>query len=179
MFVHGRECYRRNSFMVIYFFYKNIIFVLPIFWYGIFSAFSGTMIYNLWLYQSYNFAYTGMPIVWYCTYDWEHSKSRLMNEPSLYEIGLQNKCFNRYKFWSSYINAIWQSFVLTLITYLTLNHSCGVGLVASSDSIILEESAFSGSLLLNGAFIFQAVVWAVNVKILILTNTHSCISLFW
>jgi len=29
MFYHGREAYRRNSYLVIYMFYKNILFVLP------------------------------------------------------------------------------------------------------------------------------------------------------
>jgi len=32
LFVHGREAYRRNSYLVCYIFYKNILFVLPQFW---------------------------------------------------------------------------------------------------------------------------------------------------
>ena len=42
LFVHGREAYRRNSFLILYMFYKNVIYVLPIFFYGICSTFSGT-----------------------------------------------------------------------------------------------------------------------------------------
>ena len=41
LFVHGRECYRRNSFATVYIFYKNILLTAPLFIYGIFSAFSG------------------------------------------------------------------------------------------------------------------------------------------
>ena len=33
IFVHGRESYRKNSFIVVYNFYKNIIFVIAQFWY--------------------------------------------------------------------------------------------------------------------------------------------------
>lgn len=33
LLVHGRESYRKNSFIVVYNFYKNIIFVIPQFWY--------------------------------------------------------------------------------------------------------------------------------------------------
>lgn len=84
---------------MIYFFYKNIIFVLPIFWYGLLSLFSGTQIYNPWLYQSYNFAYTGLPICWFCTFDWQYTKQQLMADPSLYSIGLQDRCFNKFVFW--------------------------------------------------------------------------------
>jgi phospholipid-transporting ATPase len=50
LFVHGREAYRRNSYLIGYMFYKNVIFVFPIFWYGFFSAFSGTAIYDNILY---------------------------------------------------------------------------------------------------------------------------------
>lgn len=31
LFDHGREAYRRNSYLVCYIFYKNVIFVLPMF----------------------------------------------------------------------------------------------------------------------------------------------------
>jgi phospholipid-transporting ATPase len=42
LFVHGREAYRRNSFLVIYMFYKNILLVIPVWWFGAYSLFSGT-----------------------------------------------------------------------------------------------------------------------------------------
>jgi phospholipid-transporting ATPase len=29
LFVHGRESYRKNSYLVVYIFYKNILFVSP------------------------------------------------------------------------------------------------------------------------------------------------------
>jgi phospholipid-transporting ATPase len=41
LFFHGREAYRRNSFTIIYMFYKNITFVMPQYWFGFVSAFSG------------------------------------------------------------------------------------------------------------------------------------------
>lgn len=50
MFVHGRECYRRNGFLITYFFYKNIIFTLPLFYFGFFNHFSGLLIYDPILY---------------------------------------------------------------------------------------------------------------------------------
>lgn len=41
MFVHGREAYRKNSYIVLYNFYKNCLFVVPQYWYGFFSVQSG------------------------------------------------------------------------------------------------------------------------------------------
>mmetsp|Transcript_64251 Transcript_64251/g.88870 ORF Transcript_64251/g.88870 Transcript_64251/m.88870 type:complete len:111 (+) Transcript_64251:409-741(+) len=38
--VHGREYYRRNCYLVNYSFYKNFVYVLPIFIFGFYTAFS-------------------------------------------------------------------------------------------------------------------------------------------
>ena len=37
LFIHGRESYRRNSYLILYMFYKNLILVLPIFYFGFMS----------------------------------------------------------------------------------------------------------------------------------------------
>jgi P-type E1-E2 ATPase len=41
LFIHGREAYRRNSFLIIYSFYKNFLYIIAQYWFGFFSAFSG------------------------------------------------------------------------------------------------------------------------------------------
>ena len=41
LFFHGREAYRRNSMLILYIFYKNFLYVLPQFFAGFISAFSG------------------------------------------------------------------------------------------------------------------------------------------
>jgi Phospholipid-translocating P-type ATPase C-terminal len=46
LLVHGRWSYRRITSMVLYFFYKNILFGLTIFFYNILAAFSGQILYN-------------------------------------------------------------------------------------------------------------------------------------
>ena len=107
MFVHGREAYRRNSYLVLYIFYKNVLYVLPLFYYGMFSCFSGTTFYDGQMYQAFNIFFTGMPVCWYCTYDFAYSKDRFLHDPSLYKIGLKNKCFNRFVFWQWYTYGIW------------------------------------------------------------------------
>lgn len=84
MFVHGRECYRRNAYLIVYFFFKNLLYVLPIWYYGWYSLFSGAQIYNQLLYSSYNVVFTAMPICWYATFDWEFTKETLLEKPSTY-----------------------------------------------------------------------------------------------
>ena len=61
----GRECYRRNSYLICYNFFKNLILVLPQFWFGFFNGLSGQTIYNPFLFQLYNIIYASLPIVIY------------------------------------------------------------------------------------------------------------------
>jgi len=90
LLVHGRETYRRNSYVVGYMFYKNIIFCMSLFWFGMFSTFSGQMIFDEWLYQMYNVVFTFAAIMWFAIFDLEYPKEVLMTEPKYYIIGLEN-----------------------------------------------------------------------------------------
>ena len=81
LFVHGREAYRRNSFAVVYIFYKNILGTAPIFFFGVVSLFSGSLPYHLTLYNNFNPFYTSLPIIWLSTMDHEHPKEKLLSTP--------------------------------------------------------------------------------------------------
>lgn len=96
MFIHGREAYRRNSYVVLYMFYKNVLYVLPIFYYGWYSQFGGTPFYGQVFYQGYNIVLTASPVIWFGCFDLEYTKESFMSNPQLYKIGLKNYCFNRY-----------------------------------------------------------------------------------
>ena len=50
MFVHGREAYRRNSFLISYTFYKNVLYVVAQYYFGFNSAYSGQTLYEAFIY---------------------------------------------------------------------------------------------------------------------------------
>ena len=125
MFIHGREAYRRNSYCILYMFYKNVLYVLPIFYFGFLSEFSGTTFYDNYMYQTFNLFFTGAPIGWFCVMDFEFTKERFLQDPSLYKIGLRNLCFNNFIFWRWYFYAVWQSGVLIYLTFYTLEQTNG------------------------------------------------------
>ena len=50
LFIHGRECYRRNSDLVCYTFYKNMLYIITQIWYGMYSVFSGQTLYEPYIY---------------------------------------------------------------------------------------------------------------------------------
>jgi len=84
---HGRENYRRNSYLVNYTLYKNFVFVLPLLIYGIWNRFSSQAYYEIYLLEVFNLIFTAAPIVFYAVLDQEHSKQDLLNYPCLYAPG--------------------------------------------------------------------------------------------
>ena len=46
LFVHGRWSYYRTSEMILTFFFKNFVFVFPLFWYQFLCGYSAQMIYQ-------------------------------------------------------------------------------------------------------------------------------------
>jgi magnesium-transporting ATPase (P-type) len=120
---HGRENYRRNTYLIAYQFYKNVIYVWPIWFFGFYSYFSGYVFYDPLLYQAYNVLYTQLPMTWFAIFDWEHKKEVLMANPKLYKIGLEDVYFNGWVFWRWWFYALWQGTVLMTLVFYTL----GVG----------------------------------------------------
>jgi phospholipid-transporting ATPase len=74
LFHHGREAYRRNAYLVCYNFYKNALFVLPQYWFGFYSMFSGQTLYDPIVYQMYNIVFSSIPIMWFSLFDFQETK---------------------------------------------------------------------------------------------------------
>ena len=121
LFVHGRECYRRNANLICYNFYKNVLLVIPLFYYGMFSAYSGQLIYNLWTYQLFNIMFAAMPIVIYAVFDKEIAYFELETIPTYYKLGLQGELFSTSIFWFWILEAFCQGLVIVLLSLFALS----------------------------------------------------------
>jgi phospholipid-transporting ATPase len=155
LFTHGRECYRRNTYLVSYMFYKNVLYVMPIFIYGFLSKFSGTVIYDAFMYQLYNVIFTGVPIIWFAVFDWEFDKAQLMRQPKLYQAGLDDLLFNVWVFWRWFGYAVWQGVLLCYLSFYNLDQSPHPG------------TGKLGCMANDGNFIFGTLVIVVNLKVLV------------
>ena len=69
LFLHGREAYRRISFLVCYNFYKNVLYVIVQYYFGFWSVFSGQTLYEPWVYQLYNVCFTGAALFYWGLFD--------------------------------------------------------------------------------------------------------------
>lgn len=95
MFIHGREAYRRNALLVAYAFYKNVLYVMPQYYFGFNSAFSGQTLYDPFIYQLYNITMTSLPIMFYALFDFEYRKDTFLRKPHLYKLGMESRAFGR------------------------------------------------------------------------------------
>jgi phospholipid-transporting ATPase len=112
MFIHGREAYRRNSFLVLYTFYKNVLYISTQWYFGFFAAFSGQPLYEPFIYQLYNVTMTSFPIMYYACFDFEFEKEVFLKVPTLFKIGLKNECYSVKIFAWYVVYALWHALVL-------------------------------------------------------------------
>jgi magnesium-transporting ATPase (P-type) len=66
---HGLNYYHRNSNVMLYTLYKNMLVTFPNLFYGVISMESGTYIYDIWSIQFFNVFYVAFPIVYYGLFD--------------------------------------------------------------------------------------------------------------
>ena len=151
---HGREAYRKNSYFVIYNFYKNIIFVSPMFFFGFINFFSGITLYDPFLHQLYNVFYSIFPIFYFSIFDREYEPESLLNNPKYYSQGMNNECFN----------------IFIVIKYIFFGFIEGLLLMISSFVVLSfnnEEGYNLNNLYSNGTVIFSGIIIIVNLNVLL------------
>lgn len=159
LFVHGRECYRRNATLICYNFYKNVLLVMPLFFYGIFSVFSGQILYNQWSYQTYNVFYVALPIILYAVFDREIDYDRLESNPEYFKLGLDGKLLDSWEFWGWLLEAIIQAFIITFVSVYAL-------------ASIPGQDGRVGDMWIVSSMIFGSVVILANLKVFLFSYSH-------
>jgi phospholipid-transporting ATPase len=120
LFYHGRESYRKNSILIFYNFFKNVILCVPQFWYGITNWYSGQTLYESVNYQLYNIIYTAGPIIIYALFDRQTTDTVLMRDPIYYAPGPKRLLFNNTRYLKWFIWGSIQAFCLVYLAYDTL-----------------------------------------------------------
>jgi magnesium-transporting ATPase (P-type) len=84
LFVHGNWCYRRIAELVLYIFYKAVMIVIVMFWFGFFIGFSGQQLINDWIFSYYNVLFTAAPVMVLAIVDRSLERKTLENTPLAY-----------------------------------------------------------------------------------------------
>ena len=120
---YGRESYRKNSNLICFNFYKNIVVVMPFFWFGFLNGFAGQLLYDAWIFQFFNILFASLPIMLYSLFDEEFPNTThlelvkappnfLETSPMHYEVGMKSQLFNTKVFWLWMLNGAVHSVII-------------------------------------------------------------------
>uniref|UniRef100_A0AAQ5ZX12 Phospholipid-transporting ATPase n=1 Tax=Amphiprion ocellaris TaxID=80972 RepID=A0AAQ5ZX12_AMPOC len=117
LLVHGHWCYSRLANMILYFFYKNAMFVALIFWFQFYCGFSGSAMIDQWYLIFFNLMFSAFPQLITGTLDKDVSAETLQHLPQLYVNGQNSEEYKPYMFWMNMIDAFYQSLMCFFIPY--------------------------------------------------------------
>ncbi|XP_075056216.1 phospholipid-transporting ATPase VA [Mixophyes fleayi] len=123
LLVHGRWCYSRLANMVLYFFYKNAMFVALLFWYQFYCGFSGSAMIDQWYLIFFNLLFSSTPQLVTGILDKDLPGDMLIAVPELYRSGQTMEEYKPHMFWRNMIDAFYQSLVCFFIPYFTFYDS--------------------------------------------------------
>ncbi|XP_066478678.1 phospholipid-transporting ATPase VA [Tiliqua scincoides] len=119
LLVHGHWCYSRLANMVLYFFYKNAMFVALLFWYQFYCGFSGSSMMDQWYLIFFNLFFSSLPQLISGVLDKDVPADILVAVPQLYTSGQNMEEYQPHMFWMNMIDALYQSLVCFFIPYFT------------------------------------------------------------
>ncbi|XP_023560424.1 probable phospholipid-transporting ATPase VA, partial [Octodon degus] len=118
LIVHGHWCYSRLANMVLYFFYKNTMFVGLLFWFQFYCGFSASAMIDQWYLIFFNLLFSSLPQLVTGVLDKDVSADALLLEPQLYKSGQKREEYRPRAFWLNMVDAAFQSLVCFFIPYL-------------------------------------------------------------
>ncbi|XP_072995802.1 phospholipid-transporting ATPase 1-like isoform X1 [Typha latifolia] len=123
LLVHGHWNYQRVGYLVLYNFYRNAVFVLMLFWYILYTAFSATSALTDWSSVFYSVIYTSVPTIVVGILDKDLGHKTLLHYPKLYEAGHRQESYNMKLFWITMLDTLWQSLVLFYVPFFIYRNS--------------------------------------------------------
>uniref|UniRef100_A0A8C8DLR5 Phospholipid-transporting ATPase n=1 Tax=Oryzias sinensis TaxID=183150 RepID=A0A8C8DLR5_9TELE len=170
LLVHGHWCYHRLANMILYFFYKNVMYVNLLFWYQFFCGFSGSVMINSWVLILFNLLFTSVPPLIYGVLDQDTAADALEEHPELYQAARSSKVYVPSIFWITILDAFYQSCICFFIPYFALAGSDVDGL--SFGSPINTSALFI--ILLHQVIESHTLVRICGSQVVLVTGPQCC-----
>ena len=120
LLVHGRWNYRRVSWFICYYFYKNIVAVFTEISFAFLNGFSGQIYFADWLPQLYNSFWTSWPCMFTYVYERDVSAQTSLAHPIVYTPGQRSLYFTYIRFWTWVLQGIFHGLVSFWVPMLSL-----------------------------------------------------------
>ncbi|KAL5035257.1 hypothetical protein RTP6_002978 [Batrachochytrium dendrobatidis] len=173
LLVHGRWCYVRTGSMILNFFFKNIIYTIPLFMYQIFCGFSAQPVYDVVYMILSNVLFTAVPVGILGAFDKDVSAEMAQKFPPLYNIGIMRVVLTHTQVLIYVAEAVYQGVVIFFVQYLALRDVAIHANGRPEDALYFSISVAICCLTMTNFFIaFSTHLWTWIVFAAILgTNT--------
>ncbi|GMI93611.1 Aminophospholipid ATPase 5 [Hibiscus trionum] len=156
--VHGHWCYQRISKMVLYFVYKNVAFGLTLFYYELYTSFSGEVLYDDWYMTMFNVILTSLPVIALGVLEQDVSSDICLQFPALYQQGPRNIHFSWSRIVGWMLNGVVTSLVIFLANIYILSPTAW------------QQNGFVADIGSLGTITYTCIIWTVNCQIALITS---------
>eukprot|EP01060_Flectonema_neradi_P007676 TRINITY_DN15381_c0_g1_i1.p1 TRINITY_DN15381_c0_g1~~TRINITY_DN15381_c0_g1_i1.p1 ORF type:complete len:1336 (+),score=232.55 TRINITY_DN15381_c0_g1_i1:64-4071(+) len=154
LFTHGRWNYRRLALFCCYFFYKNAVVSLTLFFYNFMTGFSGQSLYDPWALACFNIFWASWPVVVVATFDRDIGNTDNFHDfPLLYKHGRINSDYTFGRLLQWYMTAAYHALVCLFLP-----------LVSAVPSAQLENGKDYG-MVHFGILVYTNVVVVITLKL--------------
>ncbi|KAL0618798.1 putative phospholipid-transporting ATPase VA [Plecturocebus cupreus] len=141
LIVHGHWCYSRLANMVLYFFYKNTMFVGLLFWFQFLCGFSASAMIDQWYLIFFNLLFSSLPQLVTGVLDRDVPDHTLLTKPQLYKSGQNMEEYRPRTFWLNMADAAFQSLACFFIPYLVSWSRAQLFLPAAPGDLQIQDPA--------------------------------------
>ena len=159
LLVHGRWSYIRTAEVTLVSFYKNILFVVLLFWYQFYCGFTAEYVYDYMFLLFFNLLFSVIPLLVLGIFDRDLEARVLSQVPPIYTRGIRQTSYSMKMFGLYVLDAIYQSLVCFFVP------------LAAYADLGLVESGYVENKALLGNVMALSVIITVNLYVVI--NTFS------
>lgn len=154
MLYHGRLGYRRVSWVVCYYFYKNIVLVFTEIYFAIYNGFSGQIYFADWLPMLYNALWTSLTCLFAYALEKDVTYAVTVRNPQLYAPGQRREFFSYAIFWK------WV--ILAAVHGIVIFFSCSYGFRG-----IIDSDGKTEDMWFTSTIAFSCIIHLVTLKLAI------------
>lgn len=163
---HGLNFYHRNSNVMLYTLYKNMLLAFPNLFYGPISLQSATNVYQIWVIQFFNLFFVAIPIIYYGFFDILYSCNEVHLKPFLYQEGQNCHYFNK----KILIKLLVQTLLISVFLIYTVFYAAELTPTTGGYMTYREW---------EGNLVFAIVVISCNIRIVLMSHQFNIIQGFF
>ncbi|KAI8922692.1 hypothetical protein BC831DRAFT_506465, partial [Entophlyctis helioformis] len=115
LLVHGRWCYVRTARMILNFFYKNIIYIMPLFFFQLYCGFSAEPSFDSSYMILVNILFTAVPVGVLGAFEKDVSSDMMRMYPQLYAMGINRAILTHLRTGLYALEGVYQAGVIMVM----------------------------------------------------------------